>query len=430
MKNLIINLLRSRAKSILKKFNPKIVAITGSVGKTSAKEAIALVLAEKYQVRTAQKNYNNEFGVPLTILGAKSPGKNPLGWLVLFWKSYFVKDFPEVLVLEYGVDKPEDMDELCALARPDMAVVTGISTVHAANFQSVHALAQEKAKLTQCVRQGGCVILNEDDEKVRAMEENANERVIKYGSKSLENTFNNMVLETRVDAHFSAGENFIITRSEITIGGEIYGTLELNNMIGYAPLMSALCALTVAREMDVDITASMKALTQGLRPVAGRLNPIAGIKGSLIIDDSYNAAPAAMQNGLEALRAFTLVEGKDRKIAVLGSMAELGQYSDQEHRLIGMKVAEVADVFVAVGENMRMAVESAIEAGMYKEAIEWFATSEEAGRYLDREIQEGDIVYVKGSQSSRMEKVVKDIMAEPLRAPELLVRQEEKWLKS
>ena len=97
--------------------------------------------------------------------------------------------------------------------------------------------------------------------------------------------------------------------------------------------------------------------------------------------------------------------------------------------MIGMKVAEVADVFIAVGESMRMAVEAAEEAGMYREAIEWFATSEEAGRYLDREIQEGDIAYVKGSQSSRMEKLVKDIMADPMNAPQLLVRQEEKWLK-
>ncbi|HAL50507.1 MAG: Alanine racemase [Candidatus Uhrbacteria bacterium GW2011_GWD2_41_121] len=429
MKNLIIYLLRSRAKSILSKFNPKIVAITGSVGKTSAKEAIALVLSAKYKVRTAKKNYNNEFGVPLTILGEKSPGKNPFGWLALFWRSYWVKDFPQVLVLEYGIDKPGDMDKLCALARPNVAVVTGISTVHAANFQSVHSLAGEKAKLAQCVLQGGCVILNEDDEKVRAMEENANERVVKYGSRSIENTFNNMELETRVDAHFSVGETFIVTRSEITISGEVYGTLELNNMIGYAPLMSALCALTVARQMDVNVTLAMQKITKELCPVPGRLNPIAGIKGSLIIDDSYNAAPAAMQNGLEALRAFTLLEGKDRKIAALGQMAELGQYTKQEHRLIGMKVAEVADVFVAVGESMRVAVEAAEEAGMYKEAIEWFATSEEAGRYLDREIQEGDIVYVKGSQSSRMERVVKDLMAEPLRASELLVRQEEKWLR-
>jgi UDP-N-acetylmuramoyl-tripeptide--D-alanyl-D-alanine ligase len=181
--------------------------------------------------------------------------------------------------------------------------------------------------------------------------------------------------------------------------------------------------------MGVSVADAIKTLSNKYHASAGRLNPIAGIKGSLIIDDSYNAAPAAMQNGLEALRIFRLTEDDNRKIVALGSMAELGQYSDQEHRLIGMKVAEVADVFVAVGENMRVAVDAAIEAGMYREAIEWFATSEEAGRYLDREIQEGDIVYVKGSQSSRMEKVVKDIMAEPLRASELLVRQEEKWLK-
>jgi len=429
MKKLVIRLLQKRAKAVLLKFNPKIVAITGSVGKTSAKEAIALVLASKYKVRTAYKNYNNEFGVPLTILGMKSPERNLFGWLALFWKSYFVKDYPEVLVLEYGVDHPGDMDELCDLAQPDVSVITGISTVHAANFQSVHALASEKGKLTQCVKEGGVVILNEDDDKVRAMEEDANERVIKYGSKSLENTFNNLSLDTCEDAHFDSGELFVATRADITIGGELRGKLELQNMIGYAPMMSAVCALTVAREMSVDLALAMRALRKSYRPSPGRLNPIAGVKGSLILDDSYNAAPAAMQNGLEAMRAFTLMQESSRKIAALGQMAELGQYTEQEHRMIGMKVAEVADVFIAVGENMRTAVEAAEEAGMYGEAIEWFATSEEAGRYLDREIQEGDIVYIKGSQSSRMEKVVKDIMADPMSAPKLLVRQEDKWLR-
>ncbi|MBU4315585.1 UDP-N-acetylmuramoyl-tripeptide--D-alanyl-D-alanine ligase [Patescibacteria group bacterium] len=429
MKSIFIYFLKLRARAILRKFNPKIVAITGSVGKTSAKDAIALVLAEKYRVRTAYKNYNNEFGVPFTIIGAKSPNRNVFGWIALFVKTYFIKNYPEVLVLEYGVDKPGDMDYLCGLVRPDIAVVTGISTIHAGNFQSVRALACEKAKITQCVRESGCVVLNEDDDQVRAMEEDANVRVVKYGSRSLENTFGELALETRIDANFSSGDDFIITSADITIGGAKYGRLELQNMIGYAPMMSAVCALTVAHTMEVDITIAMQILRDTYRASPGRLNPIAGIKGSLIIDDSYNAAPSAMQNGLEVLRAFTLVEGKDRKIAVLGQMAELGQYTDQEHRLIGLKVAEVADMFVAVGENMRTAVDSAIEAGMYKEAIEWFATSEEAGRYLDREIQEGDIVYVKGSQSSRMEKVVKDLMAEPLRASELLVRQEDKWLR-
>jgi UDP-N-acetylmuramyl pentapeptide synthase len=429
MKRIFIYLLGLRTKAIIAKFKPKIVAITGSVGKTSAKEAIALALGTKFNVRTAYKNYNNEFGVPFAVIGAKSPNRNPIAWLMLFFKSFFIKDYPEVLVLEYGVDKPCDMDYLCSLAKPDIAVVTGISTIHAGNFKNIEALVQEKAKITMCVNHGGLVVLNEDDEKVLAMERDANERVVKYGSKSLENTYENMILSAEPDAHFSPGEIFLTTVSDIIIHGERFGEIRLNNMIGYAPMMSVLCALTVAHEMGVSVADAIKTLSNKYHASAGRLNPIAGIKGSLIIDDSYNAAPAAMQNGLEALRIFRLTEDDNRKIVALGSMAELGQYSDQEHRLIGMKVAEVADVFVAVGENMRVAVDAAIEAGMYREAIEWFATSEEAGRYLDREIQEGDIVYVKGSQSSRMEKVVKDIMAEPLRASELLVRQEEKWLK-
>jgi UDP-N-acetylmuramyl pentapeptide synthase len=170
------------------------------------------------------------------------------------------------------------------------------------------------------------------------------------------------------------------------------------------------------------------ALSKQLEPVSGRLRPLAGIKGSLILDDSYNAAPASVVAGLEALQQFTPGEEYDRRIAALADMAELGTLSEQEHRAIGTLVATTADLFVAVGPQMRFAIEAAEAAGMDKNKIEWFKDSVEAGRYLDRIIEKGDVVLVKGSQSQRMEKAVKDIMAEPGRAAEFLVRQEEAWL--
>ncbi len=110
-------------------------------------------------------------------------------------------------------------------------------------------------------------------------------------------------------------------------------------------------------------------------------------------------------------------------------MVELGAYTEEEHRFVGLKVAECADLFIGVGGSMHTAIEAAEEAGMDPDNTEWFGSSEEAGKYLDREVQQGDIVYIKGSQSSRMEKVVKELMAEPLRAEELLVRQGKEWLE-
>lgn len=160
----------------------------------------------------------------------------------------------------------------------------------------------------------------------------------------------------------------------------------------------------------------------------GRLRPLAGIKGSLILDDSYNAAPASVIAGLEALEQFTPGELKDRRIAALADMAELGSLSEAEHRKIGERVAAAADLFVAVGPQMKFAIEAAIAAGMPEDKTIWFKDSVEAGRYLDRILETGDVVLVKGSQSQRMERLVKDILAEPSKAKELLVRQEDRWL--
>ncbi|MFH1711779.1 MAG: Mur ligase family protein [Patescibacteria group bacterium] len=429
MKQLAINLLKNRAKAIISKFQPKIVAVTGSVGKTSAKSAIELVLSKKYQVRTAEKNYNNEFGVPFTILGVKNPGKSVFAWLSVFWRSYRIKSYPEILVLEYGVDKPGDIDYLCDIAQPHVGVVTAVSSVHAEFFDDIDALAAEKARLIENLPDDGTAIFNVDDIRVLKMQDQTIAKVKTFGLQSEEISAQNIEVSARKDDNFEPGEIFIVTQAEITKQGAVIGKLRLKNVIGYAPVMSCLAALSVAEVFEIDSQVAIDALNRSMTAAPGRLNPIAGIKGSLIIDDSYNAAPAAMQNGLKILSSMDPGEEYDRRIAALGSMAELGQYTQDEHRMIGLQVAEYADLFIAVGENMKTAVEAAKEAGMDRDHIEWFADSIEAGRHLDQNIQQGDIVYVKGSQSSRMERVVKDLMAEPLRAEELLVRQEAKWLE-
>ncbi|MBU1126549.1 MAG: UDP-N-acetylmuramoyl-tripeptide--D-alanyl-D-alanine ligase [Patescibacteria group bacterium] len=429
MKKLITKMLQQRAKKVLKKFDPQVIAITGSVGKTSAKQAIITAILDDFTVRTGLKNYNNEIGVPLAILGEKSPGKSIFGWLGLLWRSYHIKTFPEILVLEFGIDHPGDMAVLCDIAEPSIAVVTGISPVHAEYFKDIDDLAREKGEIVTYVKDIGHVILNADDERIRSMQDRTIAPVIFYGSNSTNISFKNLQITTLRDEEFDPGEVFVRTQAEIYEGMEMVGELDLTNLIGYAPAMAALAGLAVAKALDLDLATVVNRLNNGMTPVSGRLRPIPGIKGTLVIDDSYNAAPAAMQNGLEILRLFSPGEEKDRRIAVLGQMMELGSYSEDEHRMIGMKVAEVADLFIAVGERMLPAVAAAKEAGMDPEHVEWFKNSEEAGRYLDLILQTGDVVYVKGSQSSRMEKVVKDIMAEPLRAQELLVRQDEGWLK-
>jgi UDP-N-acetylmuramyl pentapeptide synthase len=310
-----------------------------------------------------------------------------------------------------------------------VGVVTGLSTVHAAYFKDVDELTLEKSKIISCLPADGFAILNADDPKVAAMSSATSARTMTYGSRSGDWSIQNLRLQTRRNESFDPGEMFALTLCDVVQNGIVVGELRLTNCLGYAPVMACLAGIVVGQEFGVLPSEAIAALNKNFRPVAGRLNPLPGIKGSLIIDDSYNAAPAAMLGALELLKMFTPGEEQDRRIAVLGQMAELGQYTQQEHRMIGLRAAEAVDLLVAVGPEMQIAVESAKEAGMEAAHIEWFATADEAGRFLDRIIQQGDVVLVKGSQSTRMEKVVKQIMAEPLRAEELLVRQDAKWLK-
>ena len=174
----------------------------------------------------------------------------------------------------------------------------------------------------------------------------------------------------------------------------------------------------------------MKKLVDKIPGEPGRMHPIAGIKGSLLLDDSYNAAPASMLAALEVLKQFIVVESA-RRIAVLGKMAELGSLTQDEHRMLGLRVAEGGvDLLVCVGEPAQDIRQGAMEAGMPEDHIQFFPDAKEAGRWLDREVKKGDVVLIKGSQSARMEWVVKDLMAEPLHAPDLLVRQDSKWLET
>jgi len=429
MRAMFIKFLQRRAKAVLLQFEPKIVAVTGSMGKTGTRQAITAVLLTKFEVRSPAKNFNNEIGVPLTILGEEaSPGRSVAGWLRLFWRSYHIRSYPEILVLEFGADHPGDIQALCDLAPPNVGVVTGLSTVHAEYFKDAEALAHEKATLPANVSKDGLVVLNADQERVKEMASGSVARVQTYGVRPSDVQAHDIRIDAQIDDVFSPGEVFVRTFAHVSLPHKLTLPLELTNMLGYGSVMGALAAIAVGTHFGVPHKEMLKTLEESLAPAPGRLRPLAGIKGSLLIDDSYNAAPSAMQHGLDVLRLLPLGHTEGRRIAALGKMAELGAYTEEEHRFIGFKVAEVADVFVGVGEEMKIAVSAAEEAGMDPGAIFWFTDSVEAEKFLDEYIRTGDIVYVKGSQSSRMERVAKGVMAEPLRAKELLVRQSEDWL--
>ncbi len=427
MKTFIAKLLATLARYKINQHQPIIIGVTGSVGKTTTKQAIAIVLAAKYQVRTAKKNYNNEFGLPLAVLGEQSPGKNAWEWLKLLIRAFNANDMPDYLVLEYGVDAPGNMAELIRIARPEVVVLTAISPVHVANYPNLEALVTEKATLGEVVGSSGLVVLNGDDVVVVGLGQRFSAPTKTYSLSHGDAYAENIRFEYPELNNFEVGETFVRLRARLHVGENVTDIV-LDNCATTTLLSAALAALLVAVHLGVPMSDATTALSAQLVPANGRMRPLAGIKGSVILDDSYNAAPASMIAGLDALQQFAPRHGSFRRLAVLGDMAELGFMSATEHATVGTRVAQVADVFVAVGVQMRDAMQAAAEAGMPEDKLVWFEDSVEAGRYLDRTIQAGDVVLVKGSQSMRMERIVKAIMAEPARAEELLVRQEAKWL--
>lgn len=428
-KKIIVILLRSEAQLVLKKYRPKIVAVTGSVGKTSTKDAIYTVLASGFFVRKSSKSFNSEIGVPLTILGLQNGWNNPFSWaknlfdglaLILFPHKY-----PQWLVIEVGADRPGDIRSIASWLRPDIAVVTrlGEVPVHVEFFDSAEQVRQEKSQLVLAVSAKGTVILNADDKLVSTMRPLARGRVMTYGSVhpadisgsdfnfvySKEPPFSPTGVSFRVDwGHkISAGKNFLV---------------EINGALGRQQMYTSLAALAVGEATGIPTEKSVKALRVHHSP-PGRMRILPGLNGVCIIDDSYNSSPVATDEAIDALRKID----HHRKIVVLGDMLELGSYSRSAHEKLGIKVAGVADVIYTVGTRARGILDAAMAAGFPKDKVFGFSDSISAGEVLRQNIRSGDVVLVKGSQGVRMEKTVAMILAEPEKAEELLVRQEDEW---
>jgi len=413
-----------------------IIAVTGSVGKTSTRMAIFAVLKSTHYARTAAKNFNNEIGVPLTILGMDHHGKNVFAWIhsfggVLFNLYISRKPYPEILVLEYGVDHPGDMDYLVSIARPDIAVITAIGEVpaHIEFFADTDAVANEKAKLVQALSVDGYAVLNHDDYAVYDMKEKTRAHVMTYGfEEHADMRIAHYELHVRKDEKLGDIPEGVIMKMQY--GGSMV-PVRLHRVFGTPACYSAAAAAAVGLVLNKNMVEISEALAQYESP-PGRLRLLKGIKHSFILDDTYNASPEAMRVALETL---AMLPGK-RKIAVLGDMLEIGTYTEQAHRSIGDRVAQCADMLITVGARAKFIADEAMAGGIEKRVrvlepnqVMKFDDPIEAGKALDPLIKEGDLILVKGSQSMRMEKAVYEIMGQPLLAEKLLVRQEGYWKK-
>ena len=353
-KSMLQKILAGLARATLQKYKSTIIGVTGSVGKTSTKEAIFAVLKTKYRVRRAEKNYNNEIGFPLAILGIPHCGRNVFKWLfalvrVTLKLSAFVRDeYPQVLVLEYGVDHPGDMDYLLSIAKPDIAVVTAIGDipVHVEFFESPEELIKEKAKLVQALPIDGYAVLNHDDYAVLGMREKTRAKIMTYGIEEHADlrimNYEVRIVENESGDKIPAGVSF-----KIQHGGNAV-PMRLTGAFGMPQAYSAVAAAATGLVMNMNLVEVSDAL-RSYMPPAGRQRLIKGIKNSFILDDTYNAAPEAMRASLDTLKELP---GK-RKIAVLGDMLEIGRYTEEVHRRIGDITADFVDLLFCVGPRAK-----------------------------------------------------------------------------
>lgn len=426
MKKLLQFKLKILASLILKKYRPAVIGVTGSIGKTSTKDAIVKVLEKKFNVRSSFKNYNNEIGLPLTIIGVSSPGRNILGWQKVFWRALklcLFKDtnYPEILVLEMGVDHPGDLEYLLSIAPAEVGVVTAISYSHLEYFGSILNIKKEKQVLIEKLDSQGLAVLNYDNEYSRDMAEISKAKVISYGLKEGANLRAQDISYNFTKGGYElAGINF-----KLNYNGSIVPVF-MKDVMAETALYAALAGAAVGLHFGLNLVEIAQALHDFHLP-KGRMSLLPGIKNTFIIDDTYNSSPEAAMSAINTLSQIK-IDGDAKKYAVLGDMLEIGSYTEAGHHLVGEMVAlGKIDYLVAVGERAWEFIRGAKQSGLSDDHIFHFDFSDQAGNFLQDRIKQGDVLLVKGSQGARMEKIVKELMAEPERAAELIVRQTGEW---
>lgn len=418
-KKLVTFKLKMATKLLLFRLRPEVIAITGSAGKTTTKEFVATVLNEEYHVLVPKEGYNTEIGAPMALFGETVPVRlfSPAKWIAVlarvFFKALFLKNFPEKVVLEMGADKPGDIRYLVRLFKPKKAVILAVLPVHLEEFKSIEAVAAEKSELARVLTENDTLFLNFDDFRVREMAQLTKARVVYFGESEGAEL---QAKEVKSDLSGTSFKLKVADKEEL-IKAPIFG----RQMI--YPLLAAI-AVGLAENISI---VKVKNSVKKLKPFKGRMNIIEGKKGSIIIDDTYNANPASV---IEALNFLKKQSG--RKIALLGNMNELGSFEREGHEMVGKEAAKIADILVTVGETAeKYLAKEAIENGMKKSAVKSFLTSVEAGDYVAKILKEGDVILAKGSQNKvRMEMAVERFMKNPEKKEDLLVRQSKFWKDS
>ncbi len=353
-----------------RQFELRVVAITGSVGKTTTKELTAAVLRQRFRVLKSEQNYNNEIGLPLTLLQ--------------------LAEEHQVAVLEMGTYGPGEITSLAAMASPQVGIVTNVGPTHLERMGSLDRIAAAKAELVRALPANGLAILNGDDPLVAAMAAQSAAPVMTYGLAAENDLWADEIASAGLE-----GIRFTFHYQDEVIPVRI-------PLLGQHSVHTALRSAAVGLSYGLDwgeIAAGLQDTTAQLRLVA-----VPGIGGSTIIDDTYNASPASV---LAALNLLAELDG--RHIAVLGDMLELGDYEEKGHRLVGARAAAVTQLLVAVGQRARWIAEEAMAQGMPEDRVVLLNAAMEASEFLRERLRPGDVLLVKGSRAMALERVVDDL---------------------
>jgi alanine racemase len=388
--------LQQYAHAILQRWHPVVIAVTGATGKTSTKEAIAEVLSSSYATFKSWQNYNDLLGLPLSL------GR--------------LEERHEYAVLEMACDHPGEIDQLCAIARPRLGVLTNISPNLLQYFGSQEKHAQELMRLLAWLPADGAGFVGDLGE--HALPQEISAPLYSFVSEQeceRQTTWEGLRVSLRDDS----------------------APVLTSHLLGAHHSATMLAAYKVGRYCGVSVEEIGHAL-RDFGPLAGRLRAIQGPSQTTLLDDTHNACPASMLAGLEALRALPA----GQRIAILGDMLNLGDFAEEGHRLVGIKAAACVDYLITRGEKAIGIAEAAQQAGLSRERIIATATPEDAAQVAQRlltlplnaplEEQDQDqqhtrTVLVKGSEEMRMERVTERLMAHPECAPEELVRQTPGW---
>lgn len=359
--------LQDLAKAYLEEYPVKVVAITGSNGKTSTKDMITQVLQTKYEVHSTKGNFNNEIGVPLTILG--------------------LDEHHEILVAEMGMRGLGQIEQLANICPPDYGLITNIGPVHLELLGSMGNIAQAKGELLSAMGDTGTAVLNGDDPSVRGQARTFNGKRFYYGL----DMSNNLVARSILPNHEGHPSFFVRLEDE--------EELQVNLAVpGIHNVWNACAALSIGLQFDISLIEGAKALEQ-ISLSGMRLEVQRNSNGVIIVDDSYNASPESTKAALDTL-SHMYCSGK--RVVILGDMLELGDLAEDAHKEVGQFAAESGETLVFIGKYARFMQEGAGKGEVFSSVDEFLQTK--------IEFSEGDLVLVKASRGLHFEIIVEHLM--------------------